>query len=72
MGDLHPDQIEDAKLNGSNIGTDNQGRKVNNRGYLINGSGDVIDKNGNVVFRKQFIKEGEIPKIFVFSKFNIE
>lgn len=32
----------------------------------------MIDKKGNKIFDKCALKEGEFPKIFTFSKFNVE
>jgi hypothetical protein len=43
---------------------DNDGNLVNSKGYLINPNGDVIDKNGNLVFKKNVLKDGEIPPVF--------
>ena len=43
---------------------DKDGKLVNKRGYLINPNGDIIDKNGNLVFKKNVLKDGEIPAVF--------
>lgn len=43
---------------------DDKGNLVNKKGYLINKNGDIIDKNGNLVFRKNLLKDGEIPPVF--------
>ena len=43
---------------------DKDGKLVNKRGYLINPNGDIIDKNGNLVFKKNVLKDGEIPSVF--------
>jgi hypothetical protein len=52
---------------------DRQGRLVNQRGYLIDPQGNIIDKRGNKIFDNfALTKEGEFPKIFPFSKFNID
>lgn len=43
---------------------DDKGNLVNNQGYLINKDGDIIDKNGKLVFKKNILKDGEIPPVF--------
>ena len=43
---------------------DDDGNLVNKQGYLINKDGDIIDKNGNLVFKKNILKDGEIPPVF--------
>lgn len=52
--------------------TDNLGRAVNEKGYLINANGDVVDREGKRIFQKEHLKNGEFPKIFLFTKFNID
>lgn len=47
------------------------GRRVNEKGYLVDERGNVIDKNGKVIFSQNHLKQGEPPKIFGFTKFNI-
>jgi len=49
---------------------DNQGRLVNEKGYLIDKDGNIVDKDGKKIFEKKHLKNGEIPKIFPFTKFN--
>lgn len=51
---------------------DNAGKLVNERGYLIDASGNIIDKDGKKLFEKKYLKNGEFPKIFPFTKFNIK
>lgn len=51
---------------------DNQGRFVNERGYLIDDQGNIIDKEKKKMFQKKYLKNGEFPKIFPFTKFNIK
>ncbi|CAI2372672.1 unnamed protein product [Moneuplotes crassus] len=47
-------------------------RKVNKRGYLIDEYGNIISNTGNILFQESEIKEdGEIPKIFPFTNFQI-
>jgi len=50
---------------------DNLGRRVNDKGYLIDESGNIIDINNRQLWRKSDLKNGEFPKIFPFTKFNI-
>ena len=51
---------------------DKHGRLVNKRGYLVDEEGNIVDKRGNKIFDKCALKEGEFPKIFTFSKFNVD
>lgn len=41
-------------------------------GYLVDGAGNVVDKDGRKIFDKKHIKNGEVPKIFPFTKFNVK
>jgi hypothetical protein len=50
---------------------DNLGRRVNDKGYLIDGESNIIDKDGKRIFEEKMLKNGEPPKIFLFTKFNI-
>ena len=52
--------------------TDSAGRKINHRGYLIDDDGNIIDRLGKLIFLKEHLKKGEFPKIFLFTKFNLE
>ena len=52
--------------------TDNLGRKINDKGYLIDEFGNVIDKDGREIFEAKHLSNGEIPKIFPFTKFNVK
>ena len=45
---------------------------MNEKGYLVDKEGNVVDKTGKVVFESKYLNDGEIPKLFPFSKFNIE
>lgn len=52
---------------------DRDARQVNRRGYMVDREGNVIDKNhkNRVVFRRcELQQDGEIPKIFTFTKFD--
>lgn len=51
---------------------DNFGRRVNEKGYLIDNAGNIIDKRGKKIFEKRHLKNGEIPKILPFTKFNVK
>ena len=51
---------------------DKLGRRVNEKGYLLDQQGNIVDKDGKKIFDKKHIKNGEIPKIFPFTKFNIK
>lgn len=51
---------------------DNVGRRVNDKGYLIDSDGNIIDREGKRIFVKEHLKNGEFPKIFLFTKFNID
>ncbi len=60
------------KTNNQGQNFDNFGRLVNAQGYLIDYSGNIVDKDGKKIFDKKHISSnGEIPKIFPFTKFNI-
>ena len=52
--------------------TDNVGRSVNEKGYLIDSDGNIIDREGKNIFSNKHLKNGEFPKIFLFTKFNID
>ena len=50
---------------------DRKGRQVNKPGYLIDMDGNVVNTRNNKIFDlKALLKDGEIPKIFSFTKFN--
>jgi len=57
--------------NSKNGLVDNLGRLVNEKGYLIDAAGNIIDANNRKIWRKEDLKNGEFPKIFPFTKFNI-
>lgn len=52
--------------------TDNVGRRVNEKGYLIDKDGNIIDREGKKIFENYHLKNGEFPKFFLFTKFNID
>ena len=52
---------------------DKQGRLVNQRGYLIDQHGNVVDSDGKKIFERRYLSSnGDFPKIFPFTKFNIK
>lgn len=44
---------------------------VNSKGYIINAAGDICTRQGKVLFKKCNLKNGEFPKVFPFTRFNI-
>ena len=38
----------------------------------VDSDGNVIDRSGKRIFAKAHLKNGEFPKIFLFTKFNID
>lgn len=51
---------------------DKAGNLVNNKGYIVNERGDICSRQGPVLFRKETLANGEFPKFFPFSRFNIK
>ena len=51
---------------------DNLGRRVNVKGYLIDEQGNIIDSSGKQLFKASDLLSHEYPKIFPFTKFNIQ
>jgi hypothetical protein len=52
---------------------DKLGRSVNSKGYLVDKDGNVINGDGKVMFDNYTVsKDGEIPKLFSFLKFNLD
>lgn len=52
---------------------DKKGRQVNAKGYLVDADGNVINQDGKVLFEAYTLsRDGEIPKLFSFLKFNID
>jgi hypothetical protein len=45
---------------------------VNNKGYIVNDRGDICSRSGPVLFNKDMLRNGEFPKFFPFSRFNIK
>jgi len=50
---------------------DLSGHRVNERGYLVNSDGHIVNRKGKMLFSKLELKNGEFPKIFPFSQFNL-
>ena len=75
-GDFDKNKNGDAVVKKEQRGSgyrDKQGRQVNQRGYLIDKEGNIINNKGNKIFESCALSgNGEIPKIFTFSKFNVD
>lgn len=63
-------QSEDEAGRGTVI--DQGGSLVNNKGYIVNDRGDICSRQGPILFEKETLKNGEFPKFFPFSRFNIK
>ena len=74
MGHFNKDAQGNALLRVNQRGEfiDNKGRFVNEKGYLIDKLGNIIGKNGKHYFEQRELKNGEVPKILPFSKFNLK
>ena len=57
---------------GPNDIVDNVGRRVNPKGYLVDENGNIIDREGRKIWDHDHLKNDEPPKIFLFTKFDIE
>lgn len=51
---------------------DEADRPVNECGYLVNKYGDIISRAGKVLFPRKYLKEGEFPKFFHFSRLDVQ
>lgn len=73
-GQLQRDKNGDINFKRNQRGhlTDELGRLVNNRGYLVDEGGNIVDKENKKLFDAKNLKNGEFPKIFPFTKFNIK
>ena len=73
-GHLERDQLGNINFKKNNRGQliDETGRLVNDRGYLIDDHGNIVDKDKKKLFDAKHLKNGEFPKIFPFTKFNIK
>lgn len=50
---------------------DKAGFMVNQKGYIVTRDGHICTREGKVLFLKAQLKNGEFPKIFPFTRFNI-
>lgn len=64
-------RVETRTVKGDIQCKDLSGHLVNENGYLINQEGHIVNRKGKMLFSKQELKNGEFPKIFPFSKFNM-
>jgi len=44
---------------------------VNQKGYIVTRDGHICSREGKVLFLKAQLKNGEFPKIYPFTRFNI-
>jgi hypothetical protein len=56
---------------GKEVTVDKAGYMVNNKGYIVNREGSICTRQGKVFFLSKHLKDGEFPKIFPFTRFNI-
>lgn len=56
---------------GRDVAVDKAGYMVNSKGYIINKEGSICTRQGRVIFKAAHLKNGEFPKIFPFTRFNI-
>ena len=57
---------------GQNVTVDKAGFMVNHQGYIVTKEGHVSTRQGKILFLKNQLKNGEFPKIFPFTRFNIQ
>ena len=80
MGDFDRDEdghiiiLSEMDEDGNAQKVDKRGKPVNGKGYLIDGlAGNIVSQDGILLFEKQELSpDGEFPKIFPFTKFNID
>lgn len=56
---------------GRPVFVDKAGFMVNEKGYVINKDGHICTRQGRVIFNHSQLRNGEFPKIFPFTRFNI-
>ena len=56
---------------GNDVLVDKAGYMVNHKGYIINRDGGICTRQGKVLFLAKHLRDGEFPKIFPFTRFNI-
>ena len=77
MGVYDRDITGKIKLNkgkdekGKDVMVDKAGYMVNQKGYIINRDGNICTRQGKVLFLNKHLRDGEFPKIFPFTRFNI-
>ena len=66
-----PIKMDSVNNKGQTIYKDLGGHLINEKGYLIDSEGNVVNRTGKIIWRRCELKNGEFPKIFAFSKFNM-
>lgn len=56
---------------GKEVYVDKAGFMVNQKGYIVTRDGHICTRDGKSLFLKAHLKNGEFPKIFPFTRFNI-
>jgi len=56
---------------GKDVYVDKAGFMVNQKGYIVTRDGHICTREGKVLFLRAQLKNGEFPKIFPFTRFNI-
>ena len=56
---------------GNEVTVDKAGFMVNHQGYIVTKDGHICTRQGKILFLKNQLKNGEFPKIFPFTRFNI-
>ena len=56
---------------GKDVYVDKAGFMVNQKGYIVTRDDHICTREGKVLFLKSQLKNGEFPKIFPFTRFNI-
>ena len=51
--------------------TDISGHIVSEKGYLIEIENNNVNRKWKIIFKNQELINGEFPKIFIFSKFDM-
>ena len=80
MGDFDRDEdgniviLSEIDEDGNHQMVDKRGKPVNAKGYLVDGPiGNIVSQDGILLFdKRELSSDGEFPKIFPFTKFNID
>jgi len=56
---------------GRDVTVDKAGFMVNHKGYIVTKDGHISTRQGKILFLNNQLKNGEFPKIFPFTRFNI-